>query len=197
MIYFYLTMTVAASAFLLLELILRYMENIKNFGIDKKLFRFTGTTIPAEKLLPLTPVMLPVFGLGLGVAGLVLMFVFPEMEWYFTLPLSLLAGSLVCFTVQHPVQNALDKKAGRALPVRMQPAGIEGFAASIINPEGDGYGLVEFEYNDTRFRVRAVSANETFIPKQERVIVLYEEDGVYFVQSIREVYDVIDEEPLA
>jgi len=193
MIYVYLTLMIISAAFMLVDMVLRYMEKLKNFGIERKLFTFTGQTIPAENFLPLTLSMVPVFFLGAGAAGYALSFI--EFEWYFVLPLSLLTGSLTCFVIQYFIRNALNRKAGKTLPVKMQAAGIEGFTVERIEPDGDGYGLVEFEYNDVRFRVPAVSANETPIPKQERVIVLYEEDGMYFVESIREVYDVIDEKP--
>jgi membrane protein implicated in regulation of membrane protease activity len=192
MIYIYLIITVLSSALLITDMVLLYMEKIKSFGLERALFRLKGQTIPAEKFLPETLTMAFVTFLSLGVTGMLL--VFTGLEWFFTLPLAIIAGMLVCFIFQYFIRNAIDKSTGRTLPKRDKAAGAEGFAIEEINNAGDGYGLIEFEYNNVRFRAPAVSAYETAIPEYERVIVLYEEDGVYFVQSIREVYEVIDEE---
>jgi len=190
MIYLYLIITVTAAIFLVADLVLLYMEKIKNFGMERNLFKFKGETIPAENFLPENLTMSFVLFLSLGVAGFFLSLL--NIEWYLSLPISISAGMLVCFIIQQPLRNAVNKKKGIVLPEKTLAAGIEGFAAEKI--EADGYGKIEFEYKNVRFKAPAVSAYETMIPKFERVIIIYEEDGVYFVESIREVYEVLDEE---
>jgi hypothetical protein len=190
MIYFYITVTIAAAALLITDVVLRYMERIINFGVEKRLVRFKGETIPAEKFLPQTMTMVIIYFLSLGVSGMV--FASIGFWWFLSLPLSIAAGMLVCFVLQHFLKSAVDRHKNRNVPQGDKAAGVQGFAYEHIN--GDDYGLIEFEYNDLTFHVPAVSVNGTTIPEFEKVIILFEQDGCFFVQSIKEVYEAVEGE---
>jgi hypothetical protein len=190
MIYFYLTVTITAAALLAADVILRHMEKIKNFGVERMFLKFKGETIPIEKFLPLTVTMALTCFLSLGVSGMVLTHI--GFRWYLSLPFSIAAGMFVCFVLQYFLKSTIDKYKNKTLPAGDKAAGVQGFAFEDIY--GDDYGLIEFEYNDLTFRAPAVSANSTTIPEFEKVIILFEEDGCFFVQSIKEVFEPLNEE---
>ncbi|MDR2532325.1 MAG: hypothetical protein LBC82_05725 [Oscillospiraceae bacterium] len=181
-------MTILAATLLITDIVLRYTEKIKSFGFERKLFRIKGDTIPAEKFFPENLTMAFINLLCFGTAGMLLELA--GLRWFFSLPSSVMAGMFVCFMIQHTLRAAVDRFTEKTIPTGDKAAGVQGFAVGEIDNDGDGYGLIEFEYNSLTFRAPAVSANETAIPMFEKVIILFEEDGVYFVQSIKEVYDI-------
>lgn len=189
MLYFYLCVLILSATFLVTDMVLLYMEKIKNFGLERKLFEIKGDTIPVEKFLPENLTMLFVFALSFGAAGV--FFDLYGVWWYFSLPISIMSGMFVCFFIQYFLRILIDRNRGKTLPRGDLAAGAEGYAAGEI--KGEDYGFIKFEFNDTEFLVPALSANGTTIPEYERVIILFEENGFYFVQSIREVYDLDDE----
>jgi hypothetical protein len=190
MIYVYLTVTIIAAALLITDAVLRYMERIKNFGVEKKLFKFKGETIPAEKFLPQTMTMVLIYFLSLGISGMI--FAGIGFWWFMSLPFAIMTGMFFCFVFQYFLKKAIDKHKQRNIPTGDKAAGVQGFAYEYIY--GDDYGLIEFEFNDLVFHAPAVSANGTTIPEFEKVIILFEQDGCFFVQSIKEVYEAVEEE---
>jgi hypothetical protein len=185
----YLIVTILAAALLAADVILRYMEKIKGFNLEQKLFKFKGGTIPAEKFFPQSPTMTLGCFLVIGAAGMI--FERVGFRWYFSLPFSVMTAMFFCFALQYSAKSKLDELTNKNAPAGDVPAGVQGFAYEEIL--GDNYGLIEFEYNDSVFRVPAVSVNSTTIPKFEKVIILFEEGGCYFVQSIKEVFEPLNE----
>jgi len=191
MIYFYTALLIIAAALIVTDIILRQMENLKSFGFEKRLFNFKGADIPIEKFFPETLLTALICLFSTGAAGVLLDVM--GFRWYLSLPFSIMTGMLVCFVIQHFLQSAVDKYKDKTLPKGDKAAGVQGFAVEEINNDGAGYGLIEFEYNDVIHRANAVSVNETTIPEFEKIIILFEEDGVYLVQSIKEVYEPLNE----
>jgi membrane protein implicated in regulation of membrane protease activity len=189
MLYFYLGVTIIAAALLITDVVLRYMEKIKSLGIEQKLFRFKGETIPIEKFLPQSVTMVLGCLLTAGVSGVILDLI--GFRWYLSMPFAVMTGLLVCFVLQEPLQSAVAKYKDKIVPRGDKAAGVQGFAYEDI--EGDDYGLIEFEFNDLTFRAPAVSVNGTAIPEFEKVIILFEQDGCFFVQSIKEVFEALNE----
>jgi len=190
MIYFYAIVMVLAATLLTADMVLVYMEKVKSFGMEKKLFKLKGTTIPVEKFLPENITMVFVFFFVFGASGI--FYEFLGLRWFFSLPLGIMSGMLVCFAFQFFLKSAIDKKTGKILPTGDLAADILGWVTEEI--DGDGYGVIEFEHNDITFRAPAMSANQTRIPEYEKVIILFEENGFYFVESIREVFEPLNEE---
>lgn len=188
MIYFYLIIIIVSAALFITDMVLRYMEKIKSFGYEKKLFNYEGQDIPVEKFLPENITMLLVYFLTFGTAGFFLEFI---GLYYISIPLAMTPGFLVCFIIQYFIRNYINRIKGRVLPKGYDAADIQGFAYEEI--DGDGYGVIEFVYNGAEFRAPAMSANQTRIPKFEKVVVIFEENGFYFVQSILEVFEPLNE----
>jgi membrane protein implicated in regulation of membrane protease activity len=189
MLFFYLSVTTVAAVLLTTDAVLRYMEKIKGFGFEGNLFKLKGETIPIQMFFPKTLTMALGWFLSFGAAGFLLEIA--GLEWYFSLPFAVMAAMLVCFVLQYFLKGAVDKFKGRVAPVGAQAEGLQGFAYEDIG--GNDYGQIELEYNDVIFHVPAVSVNGTAIPKFEKVVILFEEEGCYFVQSIKEVFEPLNE----
>ncbi|MCL2108994.1 MAG: hypothetical protein FWH20_06590 [Oscillospiraceae bacterium] len=188
--YFYLIILFASAALLITDMVLRYMEKIESFGVEKKLFKLTGSTIPIEKFLPENLTMAVVFFLTFGAAGFFLELVGVRI---ISLPIALMAGFFACFTVQYFAASTIAKVKNKTLPKGDAAADIQGFAYEEIDGAAGDYGVVEFLYNGVEFHAPAVSANGTKIPKFEKVVIIFEENGFYFVQSILEVFEALNE----
>jgi len=185
MIYFYLSVTVISVTLFITDMVLMYMEKIKSFGLEKKLFKIEFKIIPLEKFLPENLTMIFVFFVILGGSGV--FFELVNLTWFFSLPCSVFSGLLICFAVQYHIKHALDRVRKKVLPSGDSAAGANGWVVEEIS--ADSYGVVRFEYKDSEFNVPAVSVNGTLIPEFEKIVVLFEESGFYFVESIKEVYD--------
>jgi membrane protein implicated in regulation of membrane protease activity len=158
--------------------------------MEKKLFTFKGSTIPIEKFFPENLTMVLAFSLAFGAAGMGMTLL--GLYWFFVLPFAIMTGMVLCFVIQEALRRAVEKNTDKTPPEGDTAANVEGFVVEEI--DGDDYGLIEFEFNGVTFRANALSANETPIPEYERVIILFEENGFYFVQSIREVFLPLNEE---
>ncbi|MCL2637605.1 MAG: hypothetical protein FWD48_04465 [Oscillospiraceae bacterium] len=189
MIYFYLIVTIIAAALLVTDVALRQMENIKGFGIERKFFEFKGKTIPVEKFFPHTLTMFLACFLSFGISGMIFRHI--NFEWYFSLPFAAITAMFICFCLQYFLKEAVVKHKNETVPTGDTAAGVQGFAFEDI--DGDDYGLIEFEYKDLIFHAPAVSVNGTSIPRFEKVIILFEQEGCFFVQSIKEVYEALNE----
>ncbi len=165
------------------------MEKIGSFGMEKPLIRFSGSTIPIEKFFPANLTMLFVYTFFFGLSGTI----YTEMGlyWYFTLPCAIMSGSILTFLIQYPIKNRKLKAEDRVLPKGDSAAGIEGKTLEPITE--DDYGVIEFAWNGEVFRANAVSANYKYISAYERIIILLEENGFYFVESVKEIYDILND----
>jgi energy-coupling factor transporter transmembrane protein EcfT len=167
------------------DMILRYIEKISEFGLNsKRLIKFKGKTVPYEFFFPNTIIMMLIALFVFGLSGLLFHAVL--LRWYLSVPFSVLFSLFFCFAVQYPLHIIKN-----APPRGEQAAGIEGFAVKAI--PGDSYGLIEFEYKGVTYQKNAISEYETYIPEFERVIILFEENDVYIVESITEVYNIFEE----
>lgn len=184
MIYFYITIAVISGVGLIFDVILRYTEKIKSFGLEKKLFKFEGKTIPAEKLLPQNITMLLAYFLTAGITGI--LFETLGVVWFLSLPCALFSGCLFCFFVQYPLVLAVKKFKKLEMPRNLEASGIEGYLTNPIT--ASEYGTVKFTWRGEVFEAPAFSANETELPEFEKVIIILEENGCYCVEGLAEVY---------
>ncbi|MCL1823671.1 MAG: hypothetical protein FWG44_05665 [Oscillospiraceae bacterium] len=186
MIYFYLVWAVLAATLLITDMVLLYMVKMKSFGLERKLFKFKVKTVPLEKFLPENLTVLFAALLCMGISGII--FDVTQLKWYMSLPVAITSGFVLCFFLQYFLKNTVDKHTDKTLPLGDAAANANGWVVEEIDGVNGDYGLIEFEYKELKFRAPAMSANETKIPEYEKVIVLFEENGFYFVQSIKEVY---------
>jgi hypothetical protein len=164
------------------------MEKIKSFDLEKPLFKLKGRDVPVEKFLPANITMLSVFFIAMSFTGEVCAFL--GMVWYLSLPCSVAGGMCFCFFIQYFGENILDLLKGNRLPKKEKAAGLDGYCTDDIVI--GGWGKAKVFYKEREYEVNAASSGETDILSGEKIVVLYESDGFYFVVRIDEVFKEIE-----
>ena len=174
-------------------MVLRYMEKIKSFDFEKKFFNLRGETpplIPIDKFLPENLTMLLLAVMVASASGS--LYDLAGLAWYFSLPSATASGLLMCFIIRHLLANAFDRVSRNSLPKGDAAAGLEGYCIEYI--EADGLGKARLFYKERVFEVNAAQSAELDTSKagiqvDEKVIVVYESDGYYFVVKVDQVYN--------
>ena len=189
MILFYLIVLIVSSVAFFADLILRYVEKIKSFDVDKKFFSIKSDTVPIEKFFPENLTML-IFSIIVSSATASLADL-AGISWYLSLPCGIAGGLVVCFAVQYIFRAVFDAVSGNLLPRGEKAAGLNGTCVETID-EHEEWGKVCFSYKNREFTVNAGSVTGSAVQKGEKVTAVYEQDGFYFVIIPEEVYKGID-----
>ncbi|MCL1832019.1 MAG: hypothetical protein FWG45_03800 [Oscillospiraceae bacterium] len=192
----YIALLVLSAIGLAADVVLRYVEKIKCFGLEGKLFKKTYDTIPLEKLLPENVTMLLITVMTAAAAGVIVNAL--GVPWYVSPFCAVSSGLILCFAVQYYAVNAIDAVRGNALPKGEAAAGLNGYCTVAFD---EGFGKVMLAHKEREFEVNAGLVKETGegenpeksqIEQHDRIIALYESDGYYFVVKIGEIYTGID-----
>lgn len=150
---------------------------------DKKDKNLWQTVFPKDMLRLVVVLFAGAFvGLLLDAAGIV---------GWLTLPVGVIAGILVNFlvnTIFSPIYFKLHKSGE---PTAAELEGMSGKVVEDIDP--DFYGVIEVWHGKKSYLIRVVSANNRYIRKGERVVVLYSENGCTFVESEEHLCDALFE----
>lgn len=188
MIYVYFVLSVVSSAAFAADMILRYMEKIKSFDYEKRLFNLKSGIIPAEKFLPENLTMLIVVVMTASVSGAI--YTVMGMNWCLSLFCAVAGGMTVCFLIQHIGRNAVDSAKGRKLPKGEAAAGLDGYCVNAV-AAGD-WGLAVLFYNDREYKVRVAVLGEGDVSGDEKITALYESGGIYFAVRSDKVYKEVE-----
>ncbi|MCL2071513.1 MAG: hypothetical protein FWH07_04665 [Oscillospiraceae bacterium] len=188
---FYLIIFIISSLAFIADLILRYIEKIKSFDVQKKFFNLSSEGfegVPVEKFLPenLTMLVLSVMAASAGGSLLDL----AGLSWYISFPCAVVCGLIICFFVQHLGDNAVDIIKRNRLPKGEKAAGLIGCCVESV--EAGGWGKVRFLYKNREFTVNSACTADSGIDAGQEVIAVYEQDGYYFVTKADEIYKGID-----
>lgn len=184
----YIIILVVSAVAFTADMILRYMEKIKRFGLEKELLDFHGKTIPFEDFIPHNITMIFVFLMTLSLSGLIMDFLL--IQWYFSFPCAIIAAMLFNFFIIKVI-NKGEKITKKTLPKDFDFAGKEAICVDFI--AGDGWGKVKLVYNNKDYIYNAVSANETDIDENDKVLIVMENDNMLFVEKNSEIFDVLNE----
>lgn len=180
---FYIVITVISAVSLTADMILRYMEKIRSFGMEEPIHNIKGRIIPVEEFIPNDLTMLSVSALTLGVVGIILKLF--DLSGFVAFPCALLSGSLANFLIVHFIKPYIGRATKKSLTKDVDISG-EG-AVCVEKIEKDGYGKIKLSYKNKDYFFDALSANETEILSGERVYILYREDNVCFVEKETEI----------
>ena len=189
MIVFYIVLIVLTATALGAEVLLRHVWHIRRFGLEKDFFEFHGKTIPIEDFIPNNLSLLLIYGFSSGVAGLI--FLLMGMFWALSLFFGLLAGLWVNFFLVHFFYPLRERLRKNSLPEDYLKSGMDAVCASAIN--GDDYGEISVEYKEKAYRFPALSANGTDIAKGEPVVLVHNEQQVWWVEKGSEVFNAAEE----
>ena len=95
----YVLITVISLVSFTADMILRYMEKIRSFGMEERLHNIKGTTVPIEDFIPHNITMLTVWGMTLGAFGIVMKLL--GVHPFLSFPSSAAFACIVNFTVMH------------------------------------------------------------------------------------------------
>lgn len=185
---FYIVVTVICATAFTADMILRYMEKIRSFGMEERLHNIKGDLIPIEDFIPHNLTMITVFGMALGVFGIVMKSF--EINGLVAFPCSVAFGCIVNYTVMHIIKPFFRSVSGNTLSEKEDISGTEAVCTELITEAG--YGTIELEYKKQKYAFNALSVNGTDIEKGEKVYILYREDGVCFVEKTSEIHMEIE-----
>ncbi len=151
---------------------------------DKKDKNMWQTVFPKDMLrLVIVLFVGAVAGLLLDSAGAV---------GWLTLPIGAVAGIAANFIWNMFLSPLYFKLRRSGEPTEAELEGMTGKVVEDIDP--DFYGVIEVWHGRKSYLVRAVSANDRYIRKGERVVVLHSENGCTFVESEEHLCDVLFDE---
>ena len=185
----YLFIVVLSGTALAADLTLRYVKKTGRLGWDKKWTFKKGRDIPVEQFLPDTISKLNVFFLSFSASGEI--FLALGIVWYLTLPFGIMTAMLINFLSVHFLFPARERLNGTALPKNYLKSGDNANVSGKI--PGDGYGKISIIYNERKYEFPALSANETDIDENLNVIIVAEQDGIFWVETEKEVFKVLYE----
>ncbi len=186
---FYIVVTVVSVIAFGADMVLRYMEKIRSFGMERRLHNIRGKIIPIEDLIPHNITMLTVYFSAFGIFGIFLKAV--GFHAFVSFPLCLAFGCMVNFTVMHLIKPFFEGFSGDILDDDTDLSGYEAVCTQRIG--GDDYGRIGLTYAGRKYEFDAISENETDIGTGDAVYVLYREGGVCVVEKQSEVLDIINE----
>lgn len=185
---FYLILLIPSCLLLIGEIFYSLLFHKDNFGEKREMWVGVSDIIPLEIIFPknfrITFIFIIIFALtgrglynmGMGNFSLVGGFV-----------AAIIANALI-MKVLLPFKEDIN---GTALPSGEKLFNIEAVVVEdIIN---DDYGEIAILYKGKTHYKKAISVNQTPLIKGEKVLILFEEGDICFIQGINEVYDYIDE----
>lgn len=181
---FYLCVAVVAVCGFTADMILRYMEKIRSFGMEARLHHIKGKWIPIEDFIPHNITLLLVFLAAFGVSGLLMKLL--EMNSLIVFPIAVMCGLFANFFVV----RLLRRLRLRPIPEREDLSGCEAFCTEDISP--DGYGKICVKWNGKRYFFTAVPANENDFSAGDRVVILYRTDGVCFIEKPERLTEILN-----
>lgn len=182
---FYLCVAVVAVCGFTADMILRYMEKIRSFGMEARLHHIKGKIIPIEDFIPYNLTLLTVFLIAFGVSGLLMKLL--EMNSFVVFPIAVMCGMFTNFFVV----RLLRRIRFRPIPEREDLSECEAFCVEDIS--SDGYGSVCVKWEGRRYFFPAVPANDNGFSASDRVVILYRSDGVCFIEKSERLIEVLNE----
>lgn len=111
---------------------------------------------------------------------------------WLTMPIGALGGVVVNFIINTLISPAYFKIHKSGEPTEEQLSGMTGKVIEDIDPEF--YGVIEVWHGKKSYLIRAVSANDRYIRKGERVVVIHSENECCFVESEDHLCDILFED---
>lgn len=182
---FYILTTIVSAAAFTVDMILRYMEKIRSFGMEERIHNIKGKLIPIEDFIPYNLTLASVFFMIFGTAGLLLKLI--PLNGLIVFPIAVMCGMFGNFAVVRLLRRIREKP----LPEDADLSGLNCICTEKIY--GTGYGAVDFEYLNQKYSLPAVSENETDIEKGETAVIILVNEGVCFVEKQDEVIKAVNE----
>lgn len=187
---FYITLIILSGVYLLVYIMAKVFfgktlfPDASELFTDKKEKNLWQTVFPKNMLRLIILIFTgSISGLLMDLAGL---------AGWISMLFSVVAGIFFNFlisTVFSPIYLKFHKSAE---PNDEELAELSGKVVEDISP--DSFGVVEVRHGSKNYLFRAVSANERFIHKGEKIVVIYAQDACCFVESEAHLCDILFED---
>ncbi len=114
---------------------------------------------------------------------------------WLTMPIGAVGGIAVNFIINTLISPVYFKIHKSGEPTEEQLSGMTGKVVEDIDPEF--YGVIEVWHGKKSYLIRAVSANDRYIRKGEKVVVIHSENECCFVESEEHLCDILFDEDVA
>ena len=182
---FYVLVTIVSTVTFTIDMILRYMEKIRSFGMEERIHNIKGKLIPIEDFIPYNLTLTALFFMAFGVSGILFMLI--PLNGLIAFPCTVMCGMFTNFAAVRILRKIREKP----LPKNADLSGITALCTQTI--KGDDYGEISFEYEGSRYTLPALSENETDIIKGEKALIIFMSEGVCFVERENEIVDILNE----
>lgn len=182
---FYIIVTIVSTVTFTIDMILRYMEKIRSFGMEERIHNIKGKIIPIEDFIPHNLTLTALFFMAFGTSGILLMLI--PLNGLIAFPCTVMCGMFANFTAV----RLMRKVRSKPLPKNIDLSGTKCVCTESI--KGDSYGEITFNYNGIGYTMPAVSENETDIRKGESALIIFISEGVCFIEREDEVIDILNE----
>ena len=182
---FYIIATIVSTVTFTIDIILRYMEKIRSFGMEERIHNIKGRIIPIEDFIPHNLTLTAVFFMAFGVSGTLLLLI--PLNGLIVFPCTVMCGMFANFAAVRIMRNIRTKP----LPKNVDLSDTKCVCTETI--KGDEYGEITFKYEGKSYTCPAVSENETDILKGEQAVIILISDGVCFVEREDEIIDILNE----
>ena len=184
---FYIIVTIVSTVTFTTDLILRYMEKIRSFGMEERIHNIKGKIIPIEDFIPHNLTLAALFFMAFGAVGILLKLL--DLNGLVVFPICVMCGMFANFFAARILKRI------RRNPPIPKTADLSGISALCIEKiAGDGYGTVEFTYEGRKYTLPALSENETDIEKDETAVIILVNEGVCIVEREDEVIKAMNEQ---
>lgn len=192
---FYFILLGGSGIYLLVQLVAYIFYGKIFFANAGILFEQRKNKFEWQMVFPKNLVLLVVFLFSTSLFGL-LMDSLGVVGWL-TLPLAAVGGLAVNFIINIAVTPLLCRFTNSGSPTDAQLDGAEGIALENITE--DSYGKIEVRNGGRRYYFDALTANGNLIGAGEKVIVIYAQEGLCFVESEARFCDVLfdDNDPVS
>lgn len=182
---FYIFVASVSVIALMADMILRYMEKIRSFGMEGRIHNIKGKIIPVEDFIPHNMTLVSLFFVAFGTVGILLKLL--SLNGLIVFPICVISGMLTNFTAVRILKRIRIKP----LPRNADFSGIICICTETV--KGDGYGSVSFTYEEQDYVLPALSENETDIIKGEKAVIILINEGVCIVEKESEILDILNE----
>lgn len=161
-----------------------------NTGI---LFQQRKNRFEWQMVFPKNLLLLVIFIFSTSLFGLMMELI--GVVGWLSLPLGAVGGLAVNFLINAVIAPTVLKAQNSAAPTDEQLDEADGVVCEDI--PADGYGRIKVKHGSRSYYFDAVSANDRLIQRGERVVVLYAQDGLCFVEAEAHLFDILFEQEAA
>jgi len=187
---FYIALSVLSGGYLAAQTVAYVFFGKVFFPDAGTLFEKKRNKMEWQTVFPHNMLRLIIFIFVSAVTGLLLDLT--GMAGWISMPMAAMGGLLFNFLLNMVFSPLYFKAENSGAPTDKELEGMDAVVTERIIPES--YGTVRVRHGKRSYTLDAVSANGRILPYNTKVIIIYSEDGLCFVESEERFFDVLFED---